>query len=533
MRQGPAQQPKGLQQGPLLQRPDAEILASLEMALAAMARAFPVPASHRKDMPFAVRDLSRLLTAERSGLAQPYWAAPRFVAAYMHFFLPWNLYRLAWLLPGLALDLAPGSRVLDVGSGPLTFPLALWCARPDLRAVPLHFVCSDVAVKPMEHGRNAFINLSGGDSPWTFELVRAPLEKALRIRKTPFSLVTACNVFNELAARTTQERSLPRRIDELVELVRSALAPGACFFLLEPGTRLGGKITALTRNSGMGKGLRVLAPCTHSGPCPTLRDESHQETPGSRSRFPAEPEYSGWCHFIHPTEQVPEPLAALAQKARLEKNHLALSCLLLRDTRDVNDGTHTADPALSAPAAPAATAATATGAGSMDELDELEALYREIMAEDTPEEDRDLAADHTIHPLAARTEAPCPSGKVRIISGPIKLPGREKPARYACGNCGLVLLPDYGDAHSGYLIDVSQTREAGRDGKSGALVLRSSSPDRAGGITAPASPTGAGRAPGGGKATQGRTTSGTNTPPASQRKKSPPKTGRGHYRNDQ
>ena len=52
----------------LLAPPEGPCLAALDAALAAAAEAFPIPKGHRADLPFAVRDLSRLLTAERGAL---------------------------------------------------------------------------------------------------------------------------------------------------------------------------------------------------------------------------------------------------------------------------------------------------------------------------------------------------------------------------------------------------------------------------------------------------------------------------------
>ena len=47
----------------LLQRPGPQLMQDISRALAVTARAFPIPKNHKEDLPFAVRDLSRLLTA--------------------------------------------------------------------------------------------------------------------------------------------------------------------------------------------------------------------------------------------------------------------------------------------------------------------------------------------------------------------------------------------------------------------------------------------------------------------------------------
>ena len=127
----------------LLSRPGTASGISLREAIEAIKAAFPVPRNHKSDLPYAVRDLSRLLTQERGALHQSYWSAPRFVAAYTHFFLPWNLYRLSWLLPSLRLSLPAHGHVVDLGSGPLLYPTP--CVHPCHQRQHLRIDCRTVS----------------------------------------------------------------------------------------------------------------------------------------------------------------------------------------------------------------------------------------------------------------------------------------------------------------------------------------------------------------------------------------------------
>ena len=490
-------------QGNLLARPGAALLEDLGRALAAAAGAFPVPAAHRRDLPYAVRDLSRLLTLERAELARSYWSAPRFLSAYLHYFLPWNLYRMAWLLPGLDLDPRPGGRILDLGSGPLTLPLALWCARPDLRGLPLTFVCADVAAKPMEIGRDILRRLAGENSPWHIVLQRAPLEKALARpgkdgERGSFDCIMAGNMLNELSpARNT---SLEERLERLMEMAAGRLAPGGRLLLVEPGTRLGGKLIALARKGALIHGLSPLSPCPHDGPCPML------ESPRSG------PSYTGWCHFFHPAGDVPRDLADLARQARLEKDSLAVSCLLLRKPESGRDGSLFPDadrdgspasdarraalpdlngrkgrsapdnwrePSDSKQAPPPAGRKDARPAALADDLDELEALYAEIMAEDAggPAQSKAAAHSRAAHRRADRDAvrpgaAPASRLAVRVISDMIRLPNEAEPGRYACCARGLALLLDAARVPSGAFTVVPCPEREERDPKTGALLLR-------------------------------------------------------------
>lgn len=423
----------------LLSRPDSASGICLREAIEAIKAAFPVPRNHKGDLPYAVRDLSRLLTQERGALHQSYWSAPRFVAAYTHFFLPWNLYRLSWLLPSLRLSLPAQGHVVDLGSGPLTLPLALWCFCPELRTVPLRFTCFDVAMRPMEIGRGVLRELAGSGSPWKITLVRKPLDAALAGLTVPAHLMTAGNVLNELPP--PRYGTLEDRLAELMALMHRKLAPEGRLLLVEPGNRLGGKVIAVARRGALGCGFAPLAPCPHAGPCPMM---------DQRLYYPPSPPYSGWCHFVYPAVDAPEFLISLGKRANLEKESLALSCLLLRKGGEESRVAPAQD-------------ASPRSSGGMDDLDDLEALYREIM--DGGDEGA-VALGHARR-QARRDVIPPEPGEplpdlhgakrmyVRVISDYIRLPHEVEPARYGCSPKGLVLVRDAVRVPSGGSVAVS------------------------------------------------------------------------------
>ncbi len=392
----------------LFRPPSPELARDTALALAAIEAALPMSAAHRKTLPFAVRDLSRLLTTERAGLGQPYWSSARLQAAYCRYFLPWNLQRLSWLLPGLRLSLSPGDTVLDLGSGPLTLPLALWIAYPEWRELPLSFVCADVAPHPLDLGKAIFRRLAGEGSPWRLELVRAPLESALRGFRGKAALITAGNVLNEIPA--PKNAPLESRLEEFAHLAASRLAPQGRLLAVEPGNRLGGKLVALLRRAAFSVPLAPEGPCPHWGPCP-------MQAPGN----------TGWCHFSHPTHGAPKPLLELTERAKLVKKDLSLSCLLLRFPTP-----------------------------------EEQALLP-VMDPDL-DEDADEATDLRYPPPPLSK-----TGWVRILSDPIRLPDRKEPARYACTEKGLALVHDALRLPSGAALSVRWPEQETRDPKSGAL----------------------------------------------------------------
>jgi hypothetical protein len=313
---------------PLFRPLPEDARAALEALPAVLDAAMPSSAhgAHRRDLPQAVRELSALLTFARGDLGRPYWSAPRLASAYARYFLPWNLIRLIRLLPGLNLP-APGPETLvaDLGSGPLTMPLALWLAFPGWRDVPLRITAVDSSSRALDLGREIFLRLAPG-SPWRIRTLRAPLHKALRMLDGRPRLITLGNVLNELAGQPGDragnraggrgdERGTGRMAD-LTGLL-SRLEDGGAVCAVEPGTRLGALALEQLRAGGIAAGLWPSSPCTHNGPCPLL-----EKRPGRhRNR--------GWCHAVMDARQAPAWLHELARAAGLAKTSLSLSHLVL------------------------------------------------------------------------------------------------------------------------------------------------------------------------------------------------------------
>lgn len=304
---------------PLLGEASQEVLRALGPALE---QAMPLKPKHREDLPLAVRDLSAQLTTERSGLSGGYLQTPRTLAAYAHYFMPWNVFRQARIMAGQWLRLHSGAQILDLGAGPLTGVLALWTARPDLREKELHFVCVDRARKAMRLGLDVFRELAGESGKnWRVEMVDQALELYLRRRGPGVDLVLMGNVLNEL--RWPNVLPLEESVAELAGRVlgRMNLERQAHLLLVEPGTRFGGKIVALFRKACLEQGLMSLSPCVHQLACPMLER-------GAQS----------WCHFRFDTSGVPPWLAELSRQARLPKETLAVSFAHLAAVRAKQEG---------------------------------------------------------------------------------------------------------------------------------------------------------------------------------------------------
>lgn len=302
---------------PLFVPADPFTRTALQRLPQALDEIMPLSRAHRATLPDAIRELSALLTYERAGLVRSYWSAPRLVSAYLRYFLPWNLVRLSQLLPNLTLPVpdAAGTvtpSVVDLGSGPLTLPLALWIARPDWRHIPVDLVCVDTVSRPMELGKNlleSLAALTGEPLRWKIRTIRAPLMRVFRELSDP-ALILAGNVLNEGKNVFSSEE----KMGDIAAALNRALPPEGTALFVEPGTRLGGTLIANLREAAQEQELVPLSPCPHLGECPLS---------GPRARR--------WCHFT--TEAVaPAWLAELARRAKLPKHSLSLSFALLRRT---------------------------------------------------------------------------------------------------------------------------------------------------------------------------------------------------------
>jgi hypothetical protein len=268
-----------------------------------------------------VAELSRLLTGDRSERNDGYLGNPALLSAYLRYFLPWNVYRLARLLPALPLFLADGDAVTDLGSGPLTLPLALWITRPDLRTRGLEFRCLDRTPSVLEAGKKLFRALAGPAVPWKIRTIHASLGETVKGKRA--ALVTAVNVFDEVF-RHIPRGDLPalrRETDKQARLLAALTSEAGSILVVEPGIPRSGEFISLLRASLL-EGRRVLrSPCPHGGICPLGG--------GNPGKVPHKAAGKGkWCHFAFDTEDAPRALLKLSAAAGLPKERATLSFLL-------------------------------------------------------------------------------------------------------------------------------------------------------------------------------------------------------------
>lgn len=455
----------------------------LEQLPQALSRVWPLSKAHRRTLPDDVARLSRLLTTERAALDRPYWSSPAFVSAYLYYFLPWNLVRLTRLLsamplpdPHLAAPQGGKALLLDVGSGPLTLPLALWLARPQWRQAPIQVLALDNSSQPLDLGRALLEELAGltFHEPWAVQVARGQMEHAARHAAPLLAgggtrpwLVSAANVLNELrfGKRSGRGSSLEERLglldddapddfgsaDDMEDMGDDGLSGGS--HMLRPGRARGreaadGERPEDCRQEKLVRFLDSLAPLFHSryaapqGPAllfvepgtrlggSTIMDLRQLAVEGGLTALAPCPHQAAcplsggqggrtWCHFTFGSEGAPRWLEGLSADSGLAKSGLSLAPLLL------------------APVPPAEAAR---------------------MAPEGPH-------GHGRPPRSGVMKA-------RVLTAPFAVPGLAGRGRYACSACGLLLLEDADGLPSGHMLDVNVPPDAARDAKSGARIVR-------------------------------------------------------------
>lgn len=406
----------------------AESQAMLEKLAAVLDETLPLDQRHRLELKHSIRDLWEDLTSEREHRTAEYLSSPRYYQAYIRYFLPWNLVRLSTLFANLDLPLSADSVIIDMGSGPLTIPIALYLARPDLRTVPLHFHVVDKTNRILQLGKlilEAFaVRTQGALPPWTMTAHHQAFGDPLDIKA---DLFTAANVFNEFFWKSKE--LLGKRALQTARQILGYVKDSGRIFLFEPGDPRSGSFISAIRAAFIEFDLAPLAPCPHRKACPmpgifrSLNGPARPDTqekpirelppvnmPKRRDKFP-------WCHFTIGVDSAPAWLMDISEKAKLPKTKLSFSYLLAQRESPAIAGTP-----------------------------------------------------------AAKPEARAKTLAVRIVSEPFRLPG-YRIGRYACSPLGYALLTRTEtdaakeDFASGKLVSVPRPEQKVFDEKSGAILL--------------------------------------------------------------
>jgi ribosomal protein RSM22 (predicted rRNA methylase) len=300
-------------------------------------KTFPMPERFHRTLPSQVSELSRLLTNRKGDRSLSYLSRPNFLAAYLRYFMPWNLYRLCLLLPNLELSLSGGDTVIDLGCGPLTFVCALWISFPDLRSVPLEFYCIDRCAPALEAGKKFFTAVctaGNSESLWKIHPVRENIDlrtaSNITYKGKNASLVCAVNLFNEMYEKIphTNKEGLKRMAENTARLMHRQALKEASILTVEPGVPQSGHFISLLRNAFLEMGRPSVSPCTHQTDCPLACISAVLPSLPRAVTQKQLNEKKRWCHFAFETTNATKELHRLSAAAGIPKKRLVLSYLL-------------------------------------------------------------------------------------------------------------------------------------------------------------------------------------------------------------
>ena len=244
-------------------------------------KVFPLQERFKKKLKYDIADLSELFTSRRPDRKISYLSKPNLLSAYLRYFLPWNVYRLCRTLPSLPLELKDGDIITDLGSGPLTMTIALWCCRPELRKLNLEFHCIDRTAGVLEAGKKIFSalvddfnNAENSKSSWKIKTIRGEIKNngtlTAELRGKPSALVSAVNIYNEIFWNFSpvDKDSRQALAFKSARLLNSLCADNGSVFVFEPGIPRSGEFISALRDALIKQGQTIISPCLHQKECP-------------------------------------------------------------------------------------------------------------------------------------------------------------------------------------------------------------------------------------------------------------------------
>lgn len=282
-------------------------------------RVKPLNSKQLYRMPETIKELSHLLTDERNNRRAGYMNDVPTLSAYIRYFMWWNLVRLTPLFAGFEKN--PSSKALfeklpdepvflDLGSGPLTVPIALWLACPTLRHKKITFYCLDTSQNALAFGEELFLSIMAKTYKATPEqvewnIIRVKGEIGTEIRKKA-DFITCANMFNELYWNTS--KPLEEVSKNYTNLLLSYGNEKTSVLVIEPGVPRSGRFITLLRNSLIRKKMTILSPCPHMVDCPMEGKKGGK-----------------WCHFTLLTDKAPKKLHKISDSAKLTKDRASFS----------------------------------------------------------------------------------------------------------------------------------------------------------------------------------------------------------------
>ena len=286
----------------------------------------PLSSKQLYQLPNLIKELSHQLTDERSSRHNGYMNQTVMLTAYSRYFMWWNLFRLTNLFRGFPKNcfdfLKDDDYCLDLGSGPLTIPVALWLSRPELRKKKLTWYCTDISQTALSLGEEIYLSVVAKTlanetetQPW--KIIRVKGELGTEIRNKA-SFVTCANMFNELYYDTA--KPLEEQAKKYTNTLISYATEKSMILVVEPACPRSSRFISLTRDALIRKKFSIISPCPHTKEC------CMDGRKGGK-----------WCHFVLDTSFAPKKLHKLSDKAGLPKDRASLSFVFAQNFEEIQN----------------------------------------------------------------------------------------------------------------------------------------------------------------------------------------------------
>lgn len=283
----------------------------------------PLNSKQKALLPKQIRSLSHYLTDSRADRRLGYMNQTTLLSAYVRYYSWWNLVRLTRLFSNIGrnfFSLADKSVCLDIGSGPLTVPIALFLARPELRKKSITFYCMDRSQQAMAFGENLFLSVAAKLKCPGWKIIRIKGELGESVKEKA-DFITCANVFNELHddADSPPDFLAKKYTDSLLSYISGTNSRAQCL-IVEPGDPRSARLISLMRDSFMRREFFPVSPCPHCVQCPMDGRKGGK-----------------WCNFAFKTDDAPSELKKLSEKAELPKERAVLSFLAMQKSDGENE----------------------------------------------------------------------------------------------------------------------------------------------------------------------------------------------------
>lgn len=268
-----------------------------------------------------VSRLSGLLTKGRDDLPAAYLKDEGLRNAYVHYFLPANLYKIHLPLRELAIHKKAlfskdRLRVLDIGSGPGTAILGAMEFFSNMERPPfLEFTAVDMVAENLREAEALFKSCRKEGA--SLSTIKSVVEKIDGLIKGPFDIIILSNLLNELAGNDLNK--IEKRVEILNRILERLLSVEGSCIIIEPSLRDTSREMLEVREGLLRIGYHIYSPCLIETPCPALNNPKD------------------WCHEDVPWK-FPDTVKEIDRLTGLRKDSLKFSYLVIRrDALSIKD----------------------------------------------------------------------------------------------------------------------------------------------------------------------------------------------------